>query len=575
MINNMILEYQTTIEKIESILRNAKEMGVDIIDYEDALARINIEVNESLSSFGVIGYSEKENINKIYLVGNDKANNLLKDLEKYKEYYQAINKCYYVQGSQDNLDFSSDELNTAVDDLIVLLNVISKYDGVSRNDFAMINTLYEVVYDLIKMEFSYNGTSKLLDYCKNNERNSILLNKLIIEDVENLQRNEYDLSEIDSKMLDLKQKGQTTFLDNDIVYLLSIIKSRDKYIEHISQKLTDITKKLEENSSKIGSLLFEREKSEKNKNRIIADDKYYNSRKTKAIIYNSIPVVISLGVVVGMQFATPRVLFGSEYKTEVETYYAQNGQTYTSEEYRNRLIDSNMDPLTDLTTISVTSPWKLRKYKDDNKTFFEREIATTKIVGVEYDDLSQYLDLDLSTIKDKTNYSVVVERKDSLKGIDNYEQSIYKVIQEHQNASDSKPAKLLPIDKFFCSFLGVMFSILTIMILEIFFAAANHELFESINDLFYELRRISRSKTDVSNYVNKIKQANQDINSLITENIEIKKVYENLKQNPEYKILIKEFEDQKALIDDYIFEFENSSQLSLLMKKEGKGKHGK
>ena len=45
MINNMILEYQTTIEKIESILRNAKEMGVDIIDYEDALARINIEVN--------------------------------------------------------------------------------------------------------------------------------------------------------------------------------------------------------------------------------------------------------------------------------------------------------------------------------------------------------------------------------------------------------------------------------------------------------------------------------------------------------------------------------------------------
>ena len=96
----------------------------------------------------------------------------------------------------------------------MLLNVISKYDGVSRNDFVMINTLYEVVYDLIKMEFSYNGTSKLLDYCKNNERNSILLNKLIIEDVENLQRNEYDLSEIDSKMLDLKQKGHTTFLDN-------------------------------------------------------------------------------------------------------------------------------------------------------------------------------------------------------------------------------------------------------------------------------------------------------------------------------------------------------------------------
>lgn len=575
MINNIILGYQTTVEKIESILRNAKEMGVDTLDYEGALARINIEVNESLSSFGVIGYSEKENVNKIYLVGTDKANNLLIDLEKYKEYYQAINKCHYVQGTQDNLDFSSDELNTAVDDLIVLLNVISKYDGVSSNDSAMINTLYEVVYDLIKLEFSYNGTSKLLDYCKNNDTNSILLNKLIIEDVENLQRNEYNVTEIDSKMLRLKQNGQTTFLDNDVVYLLSIIKSRDKYIEHISQKLTDITNKLEVNAKKIGSLLFEREKSEKNKNRIIADDKFCNSRKRKAIINHSIPVVISLGIIVGMQIATPKLFFGSEYKTEVETYDAQTGQTITSEEYKKRILDSNMDPLTDLTTISVTSPWKLRKYKDDNKTFFEREIATTGIVGVEYDDLSQYLDLDLSTIKDKTNYSVVVERKDSLTGEDKYEQSIYMVIQEHQFKSDSKPAKMDLSDVLFCAFVGILFSIMVIMFLEIFFAVTNHELFESISELFYELRGISRSKSDVSNYVKKIKQATKDINNLLTENVEIKKVYENLKQNPEYKILINEFEDQKALIDNYIFEFENSSQLSLIMKKESKGKHGK
>ena len=103
------------------------------------------------------------------------------------------------------------------------------------------------------------------------------------------------------------------------------------------------------------------------------------------------------------------------------------------------------------------------------------------------------------------------------------------VIQEHQFKSDSKPVKMDLSDVLFCAFVGILFSIMVIMFLEIFFAVTDHELFESISELFYDLRGINRSKSDVSDYVKKIKQATKDINNLLTENVEIKKVYEKYK----------------------------------------------
>ena len=187
--NNLVIEYSSLINKIGDIIKRLKEMGFNTADFEKVLSSIINDVDTELKKYDSIGYSQKDIVDRIYLLGIEKANRLLDDLKKYGEYFEIKNKCSFIEGSQDFIEFSDEELDNVVDNIIELRNKSNEISGFMESFNSNIDNLYEAMYTIIKTEFSIRGKSRLFDYCKSNPAEAYIFKKLIDEDIKKLKEN--------------------------------------------------------------------------------------------------------------------------------------------------------------------------------------------------------------------------------------------------------------------------------------------------------------------------------------------------------------------------------------------------
>lgn len=428
------LEYSSKLNLIETSLKSLKSAGADVTVFEEELNNIKTFVNDEVknvkNSVDVPTSLRDERISQIYFDAKESFKILVIKLNQYSLYFQAYNRCSAIYNAQNQYDVDNENLSSIIDELIETLNLIKSMTIIDENN--SLESLYNIIYDVIKTEYRLNGTSKLLSYCKQDNVDSGYISRLVMEDIETLKYKSESYGDIEKKLSKLNfADGERMYLDDNLIWLISIGGDKEKYAKHLSEYINNLTLELRDNNNSGMNISYNLEhleyKLERSKERAVELKKKYKMTKFFCVF----PLVLTLtqiGLNTGfvVDYAISPV-----YMTTTETYSSENGETVVESKYDDRLQDSNNNDVDGVVKLTVYEPWK---NKSNSK--YIRLVETAEIPVEEFEKLK-----DLTTINvDDLNYSFTTdeEKISSLATNEIYEQPKFVATKETQDVSSEK-----------------------------------------------------------------------------------------------------------------------------------------
>ena len=567
MTNNISVIFFTEVDKIETIIDNIRELGIDVSEFEKSLSGIISDMSVSLAQVESVGYNQQDYFNSIYKAGFSKIDVLLNKIEKYNNYYNAINKCYYIQGSQNFIEVKEEELDKTVDDIINLLNTIKEFDGVIENSKTLLNNLYDFVYILIKMELSLNGKSKLLDYCKNDKTSIYFINKFINKEAQEIRKKANSNKEINSILFRNSEVDTlNSTINEELIQYISVYKDRNKYVKELYELMYKIINDLRSKDSSLSHFYTRENELISKKHSVEEKQKRSKSNRVKKVFSSTLPLVFSLTAIAGLHYGIVRLISGTVYNTDIQTYSSQTGKTVATEDYISKLGILNGEVVDSNVLVEIKEPWEKTGADSNGNVHFERTIKNYEITGVNYDDLTEYIDMDLSAADCNYEYSEKVERKDSITSSDSLTDTDIKVVKQNQDINDSKQGNL---------FMPWLVNIALFILVDLLAFAKIEQIaedsgregpLERILNLKYYLDKLEESKQGIIEWTEELKEIEAEINKIIEENSEIKKRYIELLNNPKYKFFINEYDSKRELINDLQHRMDDSIEKALQLR---------
>ena len=347
---DLALKYDTLYKDTLDDLKYAKKV-IDIKDLENKVKMINNNLKEELNNYQLNTISLNntnnfqtdylENIYSKYIKELEIIQNNLKERDFYiKIYYQIkeIENLIY----KDNLN--SNDLKSISQNIIIILKNIN-YDNTHILNETVINKLYDLVYEIIKLELIYEGKSSLFVFCLNNILSEHYLNFTIKKDIEKYQKENNQDEMLDLMLAKLDVKGvDRSYLDENLIIYLMLNKNED-YQAKVIDKLNHLRDKLRDNEelldSEQGKIFNLRKNIESIKTNILGEISY--------IMAN---IALFTGISVGSYFLSNKDVY--EYEVDSEIYSTSN------------MIQTDVPNVTnkkekDHTSFYVYEPWRYDK----------------------------------------------------------------------------------------------------------------------------------------------------------------------------------------------------------------------
>lgn len=562
---NGTLEYGAAISSVEMSIGKIKGIGVDVTSYESKLIQIKKEVNEKLDLCKSSSNEDtNKNINKVYEYGVEKLNSFMEELNKYKAYYQTMNKCMYIYNSQNLSVINESDLSDAVESLIECLGIIKKSNTLTE-DINVIKSLYEIVYNIIKLEFKMYGKSKLADYCRKDKIDCVYLSRNILKEIEEVSSENYDTTDIDRIVLKLSSKdGQDLYLDEELLMALSIVKDKELYLKDLCNSIEKLNDKLSKNNLNIDALL-------KRKETLTTDKKTYKARvksttlgNLKSVSGGAIMLLISAGVLFGATTGIIRLAKGNVYMTDREIYSTQTGKTEKTSGYERQIILFSSGEI-NRTTLMAYDPW----VKDEYSGNYKRTVRYIDFYDVNLDSAKDYLDLNLDELGYKYNSNE--QTVSHLSPDDLYEESYFEVTKEVQDNGDRQPGKIDEYRWLLVIFLGGISALIYGgIVVSCRDEGAVFGILLSISEILDEIRSFddtTKDKERLSKIMEEIAQVKQSLSKLINEMDTIKSGYDDVLRKPESKKLLERYQKGIELLEEYGNQLNNSNELVLKVNK--------
>ena len=567
MINNIIIKYNTNVERIQTIIKSISDMQVNMSDFENTLKSITDEIDSEIKQLGAIGYNQKDSVNNIYQNGIYMTDKLLEDLDKYNEYYQAIDKCYYIHDTQDFVEVDEKELDIVVDSIISLLTIINNFDGIAESNDSILENLYEFIYNLIKIELNTNGKSKLLNYCENNETEKYFINKNMFKEIKRINESNEDASRINLLLAkNSKLNSTSSEINEELIYAVSVYNGKNKNFDKLSESLGELIYKL---SELVGDLSNQNEYKNVQLREIIAEEKkckQIKSKNFKSLIGNVGPFVLVISMLFGGHYAATRALIGNVYKTEVQTLFSGDEVPKEYVDYLPKIEKINGESTNDVVIIDEKQPWVKQEAEDGSREYFKRIVERTIIDGVEYDDLKAYTNLDMDKLYGNYERSEYVETLDTLDETNNYTNNEIEVTRQTQNLKDSKINSNPDIAILFMVNLVIFFvDIMSIFLIEIITSknTMRNGLVSNLDYVGENLRGIFYNKFDKKPWIDNIEGIDSRIETLIKNSEKLKNRFNELMNDPKYKIMLDQYSSEISVIKQSFDTIDEASKLMI------------
>ena len=222
MVQDEAIKYNSLFQEVELAIVNIENLGFDMNIFREQLKEIHNSVNENVKVNYTSSMLEASYIQS-YSNGIYNLNKLKNQLDRYDIYLKVKNICEFINMKSFN-DMSLEQLEKCVSKLIYALREIHKSGTIDYdNEKHIVESLYETVYNVMKLEIIMNGESQLYLYIKSDDINKSYFNKLIMGDIEKINLNNDSKKNLKTKILELGQDGiYTDYLDLELIKLIII-----------------------------------------------------------------------------------------------------------------------------------------------------------------------------------------------------------------------------------------------------------------------------------------------------------------------------------------------------------------
>ncbi len=532
------MNYDGTLHKVNQALNRLKKIGLNMSRYEELKNEIvNSCEKEVLNSYnydnGSLGQTAF--MEQAYIKAISKLNQLLNNILKYEIYLKAASFTNVLKTfiKSDNKDQS--ELSSLRTRLVDILNNLANSETLDYQiEGPIINNIYELAYEFIKIEISFLNDSPTLKLINVKDIHVANLDKAIIKDLESMNLNEPKYQEVANLVNEIEAEGFVNYVNLDV--LKAIVNSKIT-LEEKAKILDSLDVKIVEFLNEIDDLNYK-----------LKDDKFNLSFNKSRISTNRTENLKCLGVI--MAIVTSFTILGmasfglakslskdKKYLNKITKYDPILEDPYTiSEEYKTNDDDSI----------------HLYEYNPFSKTIFgefERKIYDYDLSSVGVLTFEEYFNLDLAALGIKGEKQT--ETKSSLNVEDLYEETIKYIEKVEVNKDD---VKIEANNDNFYLFIFLSFFISTIIIVcaEFHFFNDIFVVAQAAKRILDNLAEIHDCKMSRKEYEATIKEYTKKMADLIKDNKkafeETQKLIPLLQNNPEYQAKISEIEEHLKLV---------------------------
>ena len=417
--NAKLVEVKDNIEEIKKLNISANTFGAMLKDIEK---NVKTKVEDCYKRF------ESEDSNTFLYSSLDIIyTEAIKELEKINSYLSREYTSYFkIQATVNELetrlkDFKYNEVDELVSEAIKLTREIKETDTINYDDEKnVVEAVYKVVYEILKLESIYGTNSDLLDTIYEDEVDSVYISRLIKEDVKKL-KNDKDIEKLVKEINKTGFEGRN-YIDKDLIRLITYI-SKPEYSDRIKDSLIEKIrdyKEVEEtqeiNEDEVRRTEYRIQSINRDKERI---DRISRGNLLKLLLIGTIIGATSFG-----SSKLFKAIFSNvkEYKTTTEEYDSLTGEVETTEEY------SMENPGVELT---VYTPWEYNKTHDVYKRM--ADIYKINDPNLELEDFEDYTKIDASEL---SKIKFERESTDILLDDMNYEGNRYVITRITRDEND-------------------------------------------------------------------------------------------------------------------------------------------
>lgn len=430
--NNSAIVYSGKLITIKGNIEQLETLNIDTSNIQTVIEQIEkdteLKIKERYNDYATLDTNSvfSSLVTSIYESAIKKLDDINNGLIlKYETYYQIHEKCLGL--SRKLNDIEALNLSSVTSETLFLLKKIREaycIDYVEAK--GIVEAVYCLVYDVIKIELIYTNHSNLLEYVRESETDTSYITQLIKKDYESIGENDRS-EELLNAFNKITQQGfdDIYFLNDNFIFLLNlevnskfVSRLRDRFLKQVEQYI-DSSSTLK--AMKISNLTIYNRISEIKKEK----RKINLKRNGKKCLLLLNMALLGFGISKSIEIARV-VAQDTEYKTvtTVTTIYDTNYlEEDTTVEYRARLNDS--------VSLIEYSAWEDPGYFRDDYT---RNVYIYNLENLDmiYENVQDYFNPEL---KDLITMQYTVEHSTELPN-DSYDGNKYVITKTIQDISD-------------------------------------------------------------------------------------------------------------------------------------------
>ncbi len=439
--SNLVFTYNTLYKDTLDDIEFAKET-IDVTYFKEEVAKIQTKLNNELTNYeqtkvneGLTNNFNQDYLEQIYNEAIKSLNSLREQMNKYNPYFNLYYQAKTLVEKIKKDSITEEDIKSIALDMIKLMNLLNKTKSIVLKDKEeLFFNLYNLSFNIIKIELTYLGKSEVLDYCLKNKIANEYLNLVIGKELKSYQESFKEDEFLKILISEINQGGTNrSFVNEQLIVYLMLKDSKNNYVQKVLDNYYRLQEQIKDN--------LDQEKESEKKIDTLKDKIKTNNNH----IFKELSVILAfITAFTWINYAASKQKKNIiRYKTKVEAYSTEDViQTPLPEEISSRLNNS--------LKYYVYTPWEetdkgyQRKVNVYNITDYEDVLGgliNNIYEGIEESEVfnSQNQMSILNNIANeflKGHKSVKTETKAELSSQDMYDEAIWELVKIEQNHDD-------------------------------------------------------------------------------------------------------------------------------------------
>ncbi len=432
---DVAISYKAKLIKIDNKISEIEKIGFDVTKIREELNDIKVENNNDIKS------SKKNSFEGFIINDYINATGKLEKLDAKLDSYTIYVKVYYYVKYLNKVNISVENINEIIDEIKLLLRKIRNSSVVDYEDEKqVVEPFYKAILKVIFIEIKLKQKSELLEYCKNDNNDTMFISLMIEEYINTIDLTEYP--EIEVGYYNAKKNlNPTELLDNSFIKTIVFRDEKEKLEESIKDDMTNLLSLIDQSDSQIYHTYSSYTKDDQKV-------QYYKKLCKKALlklfaslISTAITLSISIGIFSGVFSRFKELTSKYYYETNTEIYNSITNQV-TSSNAKEIIgfVDEIKPEQTYLIEYHVlddkTAKKEGRKSREYNYGAAEaklklRETKTYDLSFLGYDDMEKYIEyIQSNNLLPESKKNIIDISKSPIKYTElvDYYEIIYKTI---------------------------------------------------------------------------------------------------------------------------------------------------